>query len=98
MEEGGQGVVNLNLPSPGTYQADRKPEIGRTGARRKPSKIMLNLLILDAIRPRGVKLSQRLIADVCGCSNAFIYLITTQALAKMRREAQRRNLEEERQS
>ena len=85
--------MKLSLPPPGTYRPDLKPVEIKP---RKPSKIMLHLAILDAIRPQGVRLSQRLIADICGCSNAFIYLITTQALEKMRREARRRKLMEER--
>lgn len=89
--------LGLHLPPPGTYNPDTQPvplKLGRP-SRQDSREMMLNLAILETVRPVGKPLTQRAIADVCGCSNALIYLITKEALAKMQKAARRMQLLEE---
>ena len=86
--------MRLHLPAPGTYNQDKQP-LALTPAKSsgfRSREMDLQLAILETIRPAGMRLTQRVIAEVCGCSNALIYLITKTSLAKMQREAKRRHL------
>lgn len=82
---------DISLPPPGTYNDDMQPEALNPGrsSRVASREMMLQLTILEMVRPAGKPLTQRVIAEVCGCSNALIYLITKQALEKMQRAARR---------
>jgi hypothetical protein len=85
----------MKIAAPGTYRPDALHSLRGGQIKVRKEYFLLQLAILEVIRPKGVHLTQRLIADVCGCSNTLIYLITTQALDKMQREAQRRQLMED---
>lgn len=52
---------------------------------RNPN-IDIGLAVLDIIRPAGVPLSHRLIADICGCAPQFIYGLEQSAIKKLRQQ------------
>lgn len=52
---------------------------------RNPN-IDIGLAVLDIIRPAGVALPHRLIADVCGCSPQFIYGLEQSAIKKIKQQ------------
>lgn len=52
---------------------------------RTPStQIDLALAVLDVIRPPGVPIPGRIIADICGCSYNNIYMIERRAIDKIK--------------
>ena len=50
------------------------------------------LSLLASITPRGVCLTQQEIADACGCSRGYIYLLEKQAIKKIRPELVKRGI------
>ncbi|MBN46318.1 MULTISPECIES: hypothetical protein [unclassified Methylophaga] len=52
---------------------------------RNPN-IDIGLAVLDIIRPDGVPLPYRFIADVCGCSPQFIYGLEQSAIRKLKQQ------------
>lgn len=46
--------------------------------------IDIALSVLDIVRPKGVPIPGRVIADICGCSYNNIYLIEQRAIEKIK--------------
>lgn len=51
--------------------------------RLQDGSIDAGLFLLSAITPRGVELTQREIAFVCGCSPGYIYWLEKSAIKKI---------------
>jgi hypothetical protein len=61
--------------------------------RPRNSEFDLMLEILDRVRPRGTPLTEAVIADVLGCSKAYVWQVQRRSLGKMRGAAERRRRE-----
>ena len=61
-----------------------------SGMKHRRRHIDLWLELLETIRPEGLALSQKQIADYVGCGRTVIHTHEHQAIAKMRRAAKRR--------
>lgn len=53
------------------------------------------LLVLSAVTPPGVELTQEEIAAVCGCSRGYIWWLEKRAKQKIKREFERRGINPE---
>lgn len=63
-----------------------------TTAMPPDGSIDAGLLLLNAVRAPGAVLTQQEIADACGCSRGYIYLLEKQALEKIRQHLEKRGL------
>lgn len=60
----------------------------------RKASIDLGLEVIEMVRKPGQRLTQRDLAEICGCSPSAIYLIELKALEKLRRAVRRRELAE----